>query len=205
MKIAVDSGPPREEETSALAHVLESWPFALVFLSHDKELVAANRSARRFAAHTHLFELTTHLRWSDMDDSRKFDESWNAESAAPQWFVTTGSAAAACVVCVRRTPFSPFPGIVRSPGVVTIWPRRLRRVGSARLLQGAFGLTDAETRLVVALFDSLNLSLAAKRSGVTYSTARSYLKRIFMKTGTRRQPELVALLSAVAVGTALDE
>ena len=117
----------------------------------------------------------------------------------PHWFVTTGSTQDALAVCVRRSSLSRFPGVLHWPGVVTLWPRRRRPFRSSTLLKDAFGLTDAESRFAGALFNSLNLSDAAQSTGITDSTARSYLKRIFMKTGTRRQPELVSLLSAISI------
>ncbi len=38
------------------------------------------------------------------------------------------------------------------------------------------------------------MKLAADAAGMTYETARWYLKVLFQKTGTRRQAELVARL-----------
>lgn len=58
-----------------------------------------------------------------------------------------------------------------------------------------FGLTPAEARLAVELTSGCSLADCAQRLGVTYETARSYLRVIFSKTGTHRQGELVALLA----------
>lgn len=57
-----------------------------------------------------------------------------------------------------------------------------------------FGLTRAQARLAVALCGGLTLRDAADRCGIGYGTARGYLKMIFLKTGTRRQTDLVTLL-----------
>ncbi len=57
-----------------------------------------------------------------------------------------------------------------------------------------FGLTRSEARLALALGEGQTLSEAATRMGVTLQTARTYSKRIFQKTGTRRQAELVRTL-----------
>jgi len=63
-----------------------------------------------------------------------------------------------------------------------------------------FSLTNAEARLVSALAAGLDLDDAASDCGVTKSTARSYLKQVFAKTGASRQAELVArVLNAIVV------
>jgi DNA-binding CsgD family transcriptional regulator len=41
------------------------------------------------------------------------------------------------------------------------------------------------------------LKAAASGNGVTFSTARTYLDRIYRKTGTNQQSQLVALLKTV--------
>ena len=62
----------------------------------------------------------------------------------------------------------------------------------------ALGLTASERRLVGHLCRGRPLEDAAGEAEVTISTARTYLKRIFAKTGTHRQSELVALLTALS-------
>lgn len=57
-----------------------------------------------------------------------------------------------------------------------------------------FNLTPSESRLTHALIQGLKMDEAALKCGITTSTARTYLKQIFMKTGTNRQPELVKLI-----------
>lgn len=61
-------------------------------------------------------------------------------------------------------------------------------------LRRLHGFTPAESRLACALAGGESLRDAATRMGVTYSTARGYLKLLFHKTGTHRQAELVAML-----------
>ncbi|MBI3710511.1 MAG: helix-turn-helix transcriptional regulator [Proteobacteria bacterium] len=68
------------------------------------------------------------------------------------------------------------------------------------LIRQLYQLTQAEARLAHALLTGGNLRQAADKAGMTYETARWYLKLLFQKTDTKRQAELVArLLSAVAV------
>jgi len=57
-----------------------------------------------------------------------------------------------------------------------------------------FGLTRAERRLVLALLGGESPRATAARFGVTFQTVRNQLARIYEKTATRGQIELVALM-----------
>jgi DNA-binding CsgD family transcriptional regulator len=70
-------------------------------------------------------------------------------------------------------------------------------VPSPTLLAGLFDLTPAEARLAAALSQGRPLKEAAARSNITVKTGRTYLERIFAKTGTHQQSQLVALLKNV--------
>ncbi|CAH0991192.1 hypothetical protein SIN8267_01294 [Sinobacterium norvegicum] len=63
-----------------------------------------------------------------------------------------------------------------------------------------FGLTLAEASLAILLSDGMTISEAAISLALTENSARTVSKRIFAKTGTRRQAELVKLiLNSVAI------
>jgi DNA-binding CsgD family transcriptional regulator len=64
------------------------------------------------------------------------------------------------------------------------------------ILCGLFDLTPAEARLAAALTSGKSLKTAAAEQGIKFSSGRAYLERIFAKTGTHRQGELVALLKS---------
>ncbi len=57
-----------------------------------------------------------------------------------------------------------------------------------------FGLTRAEAILALEICKGDGREAAAQRCGISVSTAHTHLNRIFSKTGTRRQAELVHLL-----------
>lgn len=68
----------------------------------------------------------------------------------------------------------------------------------AGLIGGLFDLTPAEARLAAAIAGGHTPREAAQRLGVTEATARTTLKRILAKTGSRRQADLVGLLRSAA-------
>jgi DNA-binding CsgD family transcriptional regulator len=69
---------------------------------------------------------------------------------------------------------------------------------SPQTLKRAFGLTPREAMLVAKLFNTTSLKETAEQMGITGVSAREYLKRVFYKTDTHSQAELVKLLSRYA-------
>ena len=57
-----------------------------------------------------------------------------------------------------------------------------------------FGLTAAEARVALAMVEGDGPREAAEKLGVSFYTVRAHLVRIYDKTSTRRQSELVALI-----------
>ena len=80
-----------------------------------------------------------------------------------------GQPAAAVLILNPDTRHSPEPAVLRT----------------------LFKLTQAECRLVIAICAGASLVDAAQSLGITRETAKSYLKRVFAKTGTSRQSEPV--------------
>ena len=75
---------------------------------------------------------------------------------------------------------------------------RLRREPAEDNLSQLYGLTPAEVRLAKAFLAEASIRDAATSEGLTNGTARQYLKRIFKKTGTHNQAQLMRLLLSVA-------
>jgi DNA-binding CsgD family transcriptional regulator len=61
-------------------------------------------------------------------------------------------------------------------------------------LREKFGMTPAEAGFAGEILKGDGIQAAADRLSISRATARTHLSRIFDKTGTRRQAELVRLL-----------
>lgn len=61
-------------------------------------------------------------------------------------------------------------------------------------LRDLFGLTPAEARLALALFEGATLNEAAEGLKISRFTAQNHLARIFEKTGANRQASLIQLM-----------
>ena len=86
----------------------------------------------------------------------------------------------------------------RESGLVRIeigLPGGVLDAGLSAELCSAFGLTAAEAKLAAKLASGSGIEGAAASLGVSRETARTQLKAVFGKTNTRRQAELVALVS----------
>ena len=103
----------------------------------------------------------------------------------------------ACVIHilpVRHSANDLFPGgdlILAVSGV-----RKSSLVPSPQVLMGLFDLTPAEVRFATGLISGGSVQEVSAALGITQSSGRTFLARIFDKTGTHRQSELLSLLSS---------
>jgi len=99
--------------------------------------------------------------------------------------------------CVMAIPLPRRPNLFlasSSAVVLFISDPEQEPVVATECLQRRYGLTATEAKLAQYLTRGSALREVAEQAGLSYETARWYLKIIFQKTGTRRQPELVRLL-----------
>jgi len=73
------------------------------------------------------------------------------------------------------------------------------------ILRALYHLTPAEARLACVLANGEGLTRAAEELGISNNTAKAQLQQIFGKTQTRRQAELVRLLTTVTWNTKFSE
>jgi DNA-binding CsgD family transcriptional regulator len=92
----------------------------------------------------------------------------------------------------RRKVSGPFAAaaaiFVQDPVVVPLYPGE----AFAKL----YGLTGGELRVLLAMAPGLGAKEAADMLGISETTAKTHLQRIFSKTNTSRQTELMNLLRA---------
>ena len=64
-------------------------------------------------------------------------------------------------------------------------------------LRVLYGLTPAEVRICELMLQGMTPNEISEQIGVAVSTARTHLLRIFQKTGTARQADLVRLVASL--------
>ena len=70
-----------------------------------------------------------------------------------------------------------------------------RQQNACKILSCKFRLTPAEARIAYGIAHGETLVTIAALHGIAMSTAKTHLQGVFIKTGTHRQAELVALLA----------
>ena len=83
--------------------------------------------------------------------------------------------------------------------VIFLWVFPRDRQGVRRVLMDLYALTPQEARLAVELCFSTSLADVARELGIAMDTARTHLKRVFSKTDTNKQSQLVLLVATCAV------
>ena len=92
-----------------------------------------------------------------------------------------------------------LPGGTRAAVVVFLRDPERKTGSTAAVLMEGFGLTPREAGLAELLSRDLSLAEAARELGISRENARVHLKRVFSKTGLRRQAELVSLILRLQV------
>ncbi len=102
---------------------------------------------------------------------------------------------------VMVAPYRPggafFDGLRTPELVLLVVDPETHRPSSPQLLGRLYGLTPREAALASALSAGSTVEQAAETLQMSYETARSHLRRIFDKTNTSRQSELIILLARV--------
>lgn len=170
-----------------------------IVLRADGSVLAANGEAER----DEIFHLGGGGRWLVRDKvaSRQVqraiaDLGRGGNGASVPLRKSDGRAAAVLhVLPVRGSAEDVF---ARSSALVVATPLEANGSVAPDMLRSLFDLSPAEARLTKGLSDGLTLEEISISAGVKIETTRTQLKKVFEKTGTKRQAELVRLLTSVS-------
>lgn len=107
---------------------------------------------------------------------------------------------AASSIAFPRWHLPPELAAEAQAGEVVLVTTLSARAGPIEQACAAFGLTASQTRLVMAVVRTGSIKAAAKALEISHVTGRETLSEVYRRTGTRRLPELVGLLSGLAFG-----
>jgi DNA-binding CsgD family transcriptional regulator len=183
-----------EEARSAAEGIVDRLPVALFFVDASGKVVSRNAKAERLLQQA---------------DSLMLDRDGRLRSTGPDGWRLTREVAAVCLTGEAAPAAFPLRrlkgrtvGVLVSP-LTSASPVAVVRVSdpgrhvdgdAARTLRAVYDLTDAEARLACVVASGHTPKQAAKVLGVNLDTVRCTLKRVFAKTGTSRQTELVRLV-----------
>jgi len=195
-----------DAEHRQLREQVDAVGFATLALDADARVGVANRAAQGLLQAGRGPQLVAgRLGFAGARDQRAFERAL-AEVLGPgaqrdsASFMAAPNSELSISVLLRRLRREDGPGAARAEAAVYLRPR----AASAPFLRvdhvaSLFGLTATEARLAVLLAEGQSLRQIAQALGITETSARTYCKRVFDKTDTARQAELVRLvLSSVA-------
>src|SRR5690606_23482035 len=192
-------------EAGELRHVIDQLRFGIVLLADDGRVLEANAfAARLFARRDGLAVVQGRVMATRRSSGVPLRNALRAAVAVRKGLDTAAPEAVyierdnnvqplsvlALPVPNGRDPF----GVRRAAVALVIMDPRTEAPVPIEHLRRRFQLTHSEARLAAALMQGLTLREAADRVGLTYETARGYLKSTFQKTGASRQADLVRLL-----------
>jgi DNA-binding CsgD family transcriptional regulator len=187
-------------ERDAALNVLDRLPWGVVLVNNNGDRLAANRPAETLLlTGDGLTVYGDTLRATLPDEAARLDRLLssvlNGTSAGGVLPITRASEAHPLSVLVvpLRSNAQDLGDQVQAAAIFVSDPD-MRLEGNEKHLRELYALTPVEARLAACLLQGKSVDEAAAAMGVTINTARVYLKRIFVKTGVRRQSALMRLL-----------
>lgn len=184
---------------------LNSLPYGAVFLNSKGKILYCNESAdallREGDAITARGGRLTAVEQGDAQDLAGMldrvasDPTEEAGIGPDSLAIRRPNQAGTLVLNAVRLPADQRAFATACPSVfVLIVDTSSMRTSDGERFRRSYALTEGEARLAQALVSGNSVKQAADAMGITYETARWYLKILFQKTETNRQGELVARL-----------
>jgi DNA-binding CsgD family transcriptional regulator len=189
----------RESAQRSLSEALETSPHGAILLDPHGRAIFVSRSAEQILARNDGVALIGGtLRATRADDNAAIGRAIAAALDETEVTPKMGRAVRVSRPSGRR-PFvlRVVPlcrGSSASSALVTVLDLEREPRGSATVLREIFGLTFTEAEVALLVARGHGLQAVTESLGVTLSTVRVHLQRVFEKTQTHRQAELVRLL-----------
>lgn len=192
---------PRQEANE----LLDAFPMGIILLTGTGRVLGTNRPAERILDHRDGLSVQGHrLNAADAEHTAELNDLVRSIAANGTTDPPDGGNAA-CLprpsgrrplqILVRRLGHDgESAGRRRAPVALFVTDPDERVEIPIPRLRRIYGLTRSEARIASRIVAGLRPESVAAEVGVQVNTVRMHLKRIFAKTGTRRQSELVRLL-----------
>lgn len=192
-----------QQVKDGMAAALDRSPHGLFLIDEIGRVRHANRAAEDLLAQPDGLRLAGgRLTAATADAARRLQALIACAASLDQERRTGGSMAVPSPG--RRVPLSLTVAPLRSErfeflrdrlaAIVCVTDPRSAASLPQQTLRDLFGLTPAEAKVAMSVFEGLTSKEAAETLGLSIHTVRVQLARIFEKTGTNRQAELVRLM-----------
>jgi len=203
-----DTALPRDVSI-ALTYGLELIKNGAMLVSLDGRLQLANRTARAILQKNDgLLLAQSGLRAERAADTRLLQKLLEEAIHAPELGEPCGSPltlprkAAQSALIVRVVPgprLECWPGTENRAALLMLYDQDTAPEVDDAILSKLYGLTRGESALATHLLRGKSVEEAAAELFISLHTARTHLKRIFMKTATHRQTEFVVRMFSSVV------
>ena len=178
----------------------------LVVLNEEGNISYLNRVAARLVGEGNaVLSVDGRLRFADSVATERYEELVRiCTTAARSNTILAGGSVpvlreGASPLAVTVMPYrrqESFPTLIAGAGrvVVTIFDPDRPRLDTRTMLREMYRLSETEAEVCWRLGNGETLEEIALETDTTRETVRSQLKRVFAKTGTNRQPDLVRLV-----------
>lgn len=197
-----------EERADDLVAALDGLPTAGLILTATRKIVCMNRQAEELLKGPGLKVFRQHLQAERGRDTNRLEEAVSnaARQADGQFHPTAGPIPLIRIPRVARRSLEVLAIPLRPRFVLRtdtdaharvlllIYDPERRPTLNHHLVEQLFDLTPAEAFIAARLAEGHSLQEIAALRRSSISTIRTHMKRIFMKTGTSRQGELVQLI-----------
>jgi DNA-binding CsgD family transcriptional regulator len=203
-----------ESRMTGLETAFDRLTTAVILINAVGKLVLVNQWARDILEHQDGLRIDrTGLTARSISENTQLHAMIQRAIATP----TNGCTTAAQALLITRekkrplhvfaAPLPPQSGMLSFSAVAAIFIDDPDRAATTDgdVLRELYGLTRAEARLAAILLHGLSLAEATEKLKVSKETVRSQLRAIMSKTRTRRQGELISLLSKFPLDIRLDE
>jgi DNA-binding CsgD family transcriptional regulator len=159
---------------------------AILLVDSTGVILKANAAAQALCSDQSIVHVRERaVSFCDRQADQTIRVALSQRSGEPRFIPINGPGDAKLVVAIL--PIDAKTGLQ----AIFIHPQEPDSPSLARHIQELFGLTPREICVLLPLLEGKEISDIADQLGITRATAKSHLDRLFAKTGTNRQAELV--------------
>lgn len=196
----VDMLEQRTAERDSLAEVLNHLAAPVIMVDPKQRIVHSNTAAQEFLAEgkslSSVRGVLTAIDPRNQEGLRRVTRAPDLDPKSLALESDEGRFTVATVLPLTSGLRGTYGKLLSASAAVFVHNQTSFDEGMVTALAAAFGVTCAEARVLSALLEGLSLAETAARYQISVNPVRSHLKRLFDKTNTKRQGDLIRLASS---------
>jgi DNA-binding CsgD family transcriptional regulator/PAS domain-containing protein len=186
-------------ERDSLAEVLDRLAVAVILVDPKQRIVHANAAAEEFLSEgetlSSVHGVLTASGSRNNDSLRLATQTSNLDAKSLPLEAADGRFMVATVLPLTNGLREAYGKPLSASAAVFVHNQPSMDESLTATLATVFGLTGAEARILAALLEGTSISEIAQRYQISVNTVRTHLQRLFAKTNTNRQSDLIRLAS----------